>query len=76
MAGSGSFVRDPRGEFLERCDDLIDRATELPERAEDFASRVIMRLEGMREWSATRAGYTRKMDEALDAIEESIERWE
>ena len=60
---------------IERAQRLISDAADLLSRAEDFASGVTERLEGMVEWMEANEHVTEKMIEAMDNIERGIERW-
>lgn len=61
-------------EALDRIQDLIARANDLPDRAEDFASGVIQTLEDMFRWIDEHQHVTPKQLAALDNIEGGIGR--
>lgn len=67
-------VNDPEG-AIEFCEELIEDARSLPERAEDFAASVIEKTESISEWIDANSVVTEKMAEALENMRRGVDRW-
>ena len=63
-------------ETLDLVQDLISRANDLPEKAEDFAYGVIETLESMFAWIEKNHHVTDKQLKALDNMANGISQWE
>ncbi len=59
---------------LEQCDRIIDAAEDVPDRCTDFALSVIEKVASIKEWAEKRGSVTEKQQQALDNMEEGIER--
>lgn len=67
-------VNDPDA-ALKFCEELIEDAKALPERAEDFAHSVIEKVESMAEWIDTESKVTEKMADALENMRMGVDKW-
>jgi len=62
-------------EFLDRCDEVLTKVDEIPEKGNDFAVRVEEKIRDMRDWAESADHVTEKMTNALDSMERGVDKW-
>lgn len=62
-------------EFIEKCEQALLDATEVPEAGEEFAASVSDKIERMKKWAEERNHVTEKQQEALENMCGGIARW-
>ena len=67
-------LNDPDG-WIAFCNQLVEDAGELPERAEDFAASVIEKAESISEWIEMESRVTEKQATALENMRTDVDRW-
>lgn len=67
-------VNDPDA-AIAFCNQLVEDAGALPERAEDFAASVIEKAESMSEWIDANSRVTEKIASALENMRVGVDRW-
>lgn len=61
-------------EAVEQCDRILEACEDVPERAEDFATSVMEKVESMREWIVKHDRVTPKIAASLENMESAIDR--
>jgi hypothetical protein len=67
-------VDDPDA-AIEFCDELLEDARTLPERAEDFATSIVEKVEDMKEWIEMNWRVTEGIANALENMRAGVDRW-
>lgn len=60
---------------VDQIDEILERAEELPEVAQEFQEGVVDRLKGIQNWMIENKHITPKMEQAIENIELGIEKW-
>lgn len=81
MDGFQDFSSDKRDklppdvqEWIDTCDRILEDCGDVPERAEDFAISVSEKIESMAEWIEENKRITPKMIEAIENMDEALQR--